>query len=194
MDHAVGYISIFFIISKMFMNRILMMNKAVLLISLCSCLVCCQDNVLDNDGQTIDPINVQNHEGVFSYELQIALENDLLIRQVLNKSGSETQEDYAYVINRQRDLQDAKWGDETYCWPEIDFNEYSLVVGQFRTRSHGYGISRQYVRKGLFKYTLHLEIQSFVDIHNFEPKTNYFASLYPKLPDGRLEVKCVGDH
>ena len=81
--------------------------------------------------------------------------------------------------------------DRRYQWPEIDFEKYSLVIGQFYTVMDGYCVSKQYIAKN----TLYFEIG-----YKYEggfaytaSANNFFIALYPKLPDGQLEVKRLNN-
>lgn len=146
-------------------------------------------------GETIDPIGVQGLSEDNSGKVLDALGIELLVQQVLIDNGVEAGKDYAMVVNQKQQLKEVKWGDDICQWPEIDLDCYSLIVGQFYTRNTGYVIARQYILKGMFKNVLYLEIQN-VSEDGFvfcAPKDNFFAALYPKLPDRGLEIKREDD-
>ena len=93
------------------------------------------------------------------------------------------------VVNDKTQLKEIIVAGETMTWPEIDFERYSLVVGKFFTVSYGYKLANQYVTKGMFRTILHLEVEDAGTAHRAYTKDNYFAAIYPKLPDGQLTIK-----
>lgn len=120
---------------------------------------------------------------------------ELLAKSVLTENGLI--EDYigikdfpdvAMIVNQKELLKDVESNGEVFLWPEIDFDKYSLVIGQFFTSETGYSISRQYIKKGLSKRVLYIEIVKD-SLFFCATANNYFAVLYPKVPDGELEVK-----
>ena len=145
----------------------------------------------ESAGDAINPIGVQALSEDNSGKVLEAPGIELLVQQVLVDNGVEAGKDYAMVVNQKQQLKEVKWGDDIYQWPEIDLDRYSLVVGQFYTRNTGYVIARQYIVKGMSKNVLYLEIQNVSEdgLVFCAPKDNLFAALYPKLPDGGLDIK-----
>ena len=112
-----------------------------------------------------------------------------LIDPILSEHGACQWEDFAMVVNDKTQLKEIIVAGETMTWPEIDFERYSLVVGKFFTVSYGYKLANQYVTKGMFRTILHLEVEDAGTAHRAYTKDNYFAAIYPKLPDGQLTIK-----
>ena len=98
--------------------------------------------------------------------------------------------DYALVINSQNQLHDEffEYQGEKYefHWPEIDFEHYSLVVGCFAAPSSAYYLSNQRIVKKGDKCQLYIEISIGEGAYFIHDKR--FGALYPKLPDGPIEV------
>lgn len=153
-------------------------------------LASCNGQLKEGTGEAIEPIGVQDLSEDNSGKVLEAPGIELLVQQIMIDNGVGSGKDYAMVVNQKQQLKGVKWGDDIYQWPEIDLDRYSLVVGQFYTRNIGYGIARQYIVKGLFKNMLFLDIQNVQGGFVFcAPTDNFFAALYPKLPDGGLEIK-----
>lgn len=153
-------------------------------------LASCNGQLKEGTGEAIEPIGVQDLSEDNSGKVLEAPGIELLVQQIMIDNGVGSGKDYAMVVNQKQQLKGVKWGDDIYQWPEIDLDRYSLVVGQFYTRNIGYGIARQYIVKGLFKNMLYLDIQNVQGGFVFcAPTDNFFAALYPKLPDGGLEIK-----
>lgn len=73
--------------------------------------------------------------------------------------------------------------------PEIDFDKYSLVVGSCYLVSGTYYLANQRIKNSSSGVKLYLEVCERKDVHGTQAVFNYyFASLYPKLPSGEVEV------
>ena len=167
----------------------------------------CSDqlNTNDGEGEIIEPVFSQDLTGDDSSIILMDVPGvQELAKSVLIENGLI--EDYtgiagyfpdlAMVVNNKEMLKDvvvtsnmAGVGDHHYQWPEIDFEKYSIVIGQVFTVFYHFGniITQQYIVKGSSKYVLYLEIGNLGGLAAC--KNNYFAALYPKLPDVELEVK-----
>ena len=110
-----------------------------------------------------------------------------LIDPILSEHGACQWEDFAMVVNDKTQLKEIIVAGETMTWPEIDFERYSLVVGKFfKFCALGRIFSKT---KGMFRTILHLEVEDAGTAHRAYTKDNYFAAIYPKLPDGQLTIK-----
>lgn len=154
-------------------------------------LASCNGQLKEGTGEAIEPIGVQDLSEDNSGKVLEAPGIELLVQQIMIDNGVGSGKDYAMVVNQKQQLKGVKWGDDIYQWPEIDLDRYSLVVGQFYTRNTGYVIARQYIVKGMSKNVLYLEIQNVSEdgLVFCAPKDNLFAALYPKLPEGGLDIK-----
>lgn len=73
--------------------------------------------------------------------------------------------------------------------PEIDFDKYSLVVGSCYLVSGTYYLANQRIKNTSSGVKLYLEVCERKDVAGIHAVFNYyFASLYPKLPSGEVEV------
>ena len=184
------------------------MKRALLLvIPLLISLTSCSDQLNTNEGdgeigEIIEPVYSQDTSGDKS---AIILKDvpgiEFLAKSVLIENGIVEEDikdgmyypDVAMIVNQKSLLKEVEYYGNTFLWPEIDFEEYSLVIGQFYTNYYNdeYHITQQYIVKGSSKNVLYFDFYS-----NFgfaTSRNNYFATLYPKLPDGELEVKRLNN-
>ena len=177
------------------MKRLLLLTVSILI-----GLTSCSDQLNANgDGEIIEPVSMQelSGDGYASSLLDVpgieALAQSVLIENGLIEDYSDYTSKYfpdvAIIVNQKEMLKEVEYYGEVYQWPEIDLDSYSLVIGHFYTSGIGYCVSRQYIAKGLFKSTLYLEIGLETGIIYLSAKNNFFTALYPKLPDGKLEIK-----
>lgn len=169
-------------------------------------LTSCSDqlNTNEGEGEIIEPISSQDLSGDDSAIILMDVPGiEILAKSVLIENGLI--EDYtgyfswyfpdtAMVVNDKKMLNDVVVPSNTpgvedhrYQWPEIDFEKYSLVICHFFTGYIGYCVSKQYIVKN----TLYFEIGYKYEggLLYTSSTNNYFAALYPKLPDVELEVK-----
>ncbi len=172
-------------------------------------LTSCSDQLNTKEGyeETIEPVNMQDSSGENSTtgvlnlsweEIQILAKSFLIENGYIEDyyTGSKYFDDLEIVVNSNEPLTDvlvpssmSGVEDRRYQWPEIDFEKYSLVIGQFYTTFYHLGnvFTQHYIVKSSSKYILYVEIGNLGGLA--APANNYFAALYPKLPDGQLEVK-----
>ncbi|MBQ7073373.1 MAG: hypothetical protein IJM89_08440 [Bacteroidales bacterium] len=125
-----------------------------------------------------------------AYRPEMVLEGrqmENLLKTVLAENGAERYKDFAMVVNQKELLPEPELS-SSFKWPEIDFNRYSLVIGKYVTPDTGYGITRQYIIKSGSQTVLYIDLKRRNGIIYDMVIDNYFAFLYPKLPDGKLEV------
>ena len=86
--------------------------------------------------------------------------------------------------------------EENQTLKDIDYANNSLVIGCFYTaNSGGYYIADQRIKKHKEGTELYLEICcDSKGGHLQAPMKNTFASLYPKLPDGPVDVHCWNNY
>ena len=180
-----------------------------LIIPLLVGLASCSDQLNTNEGdeETIVPVNMQDSSGEDSTtgvlnlsweEIQILAKSFLIENGYIEDyyTGSKYFDDLAIVVNSNEPLTDVvvpssmSGVEDRLCqWPEIDFEKYSLVIGQFYTTFLHLSnvITQHYIVKSSSKYILYVEIGNLGGLACCA--NNFFAALYPKLPDGQLEVK-----
>ena len=175
----------------------IMKRLLVLLIPLLVGLVSCSDqlNTNEGDGETGEMVEPVYSQDTFENESAIILMDvpgiKFLVKSVLTEKGIEAVGDSAIIVNKRELLKEGEgYYGEIYQWPEIDFDSYSLVLGQFMTGDQaGYTIAQNYIVRKRSRYELYIEIKSTSERHLAVSTVNYFVVLYPKLPDGELEVK-----
>ena len=94
--------------------------------------------------------------------------------------------DFSYVINSKKELQAAYSCKEEL--PEIDFDRYSLVIGQKRMPNSYYAVSNQKII--VQTKTLELNIVAETLSEGVWPSFSmmYYWGVYPKLPNLKLNV------
>jgi len=184
-----------------------------LIIPLLVGLASCSDQMNTNEGdeETIVPVNMQDSSGEDSTtgvlnlsweEIQILAKSFLIENGYIEDyyTGSKYFDDLAIVVNSNEPLTDvvvpssmSGVEDRRYQWPEIDFEKYSLVIGQFYTTFYHLGnvFTQHYIVKSSSKYILYVEIGNLGGLA--APANNFLAALYPKLPDGQLEVRRLNN-
>ena len=161
-----------------------------------------QLNLKEDVEEIIEPVSMQEYslENTSSELLNLSWDDiQVLAKTILIENGiiedytdygSKYFPDVAMIVNSKELLKDVVVlsnmdgvEDHHYQWPEIDFDRYSLVIGQFYTTESGWGIIQQYML--CFDIALGLGGYAYLCV----PTNNFFAVLYPKLPDGVLEAK-----
>ncbi len=176
-------------------------------------LTSCSDQLNTKEGyeETIEPVNMQDSSGENSTtgvlnlsweEIQILAKSFLIENGYIEDyyTGSKYFDDLAIVVNSNEPLTDVlvpssmSGVEDRLCqWPEIDFEKYSLVIGQFYTTFYHLGnvFTQHYIVKSSSKYILYVEIGNLGGLAY--SANNFFIALYPKLPDGQLEVKRLNN-
>jgi hypothetical protein len=148
----------------------LKLSSAILFISFTS-MSCGEDKKDDFIERTITPVFI-NEEITSFFEKH--LPSPALIRS--NCFFFDNEDDTYYLINSMKQFRQL-----TYCseLPEIDFNSYSLIVGQKKVPNSFYTILEQKIVE-----SSELELNLVLDLgENHYPafSTLYFWGIYPKL-------------
>lgn len=106
------------------------------------------------------------------------------------KSSDPVQKTGAIVINDSSALKDviSPDGDEWH-WPAIDFEKYSLVIGNYEVVQSNIFVADQRILQKKDDLVLYLELGCKGDVWDMFGGIQYFATLFPKLPDLPVEVK-----
>lgn len=164
------------------------LNLLILLLSVfCMCLSCSKDDVdAIFDPANKDAIMPLDVSVVYGSQLTEAF-NDMSVAGAIfsRLSGGKVSAPTAYVLNDQNLLSGIqnKEGVEI-SWPESMLSNYSLVVCCMSGGTRSFvNDQRIIVNKG--KATLYIDFKRsvFQDVHVF-----YNAYLFPKLPDGQVDV------
>ena len=148
-----------------------------------------------NYKDVIAPIELNDEENTSWSQLPF---NDIIppvITALGFKSAKEMYQsddiwEFATIVNDEIYLKDItdQYGTIT-CWPRIDFQKYSLLVGWFLSGGSGDYIERQRIIEKNGTTILYLEIKESEGIHSFNLTYSYFCALYPKLDANPIEVK-----
>ena len=120
--------------------------------------------------------------------------NDLYPNKAREFQGdARTDEDLAVIVNEASVLKyiDAPNYGRVFRWPEIDFNKYSLVVGQYWYVGGSFlSLRDQRVVVSEGKTTVYLRFVKKSDDYgeSADIKMLYFGAVYSKLPDGPVEI------
>ena len=99
--------------------------------------------------------------------------------------------DRAFIINDAQQLKDYtdEYTGQEYHWPEIDFEQYSLVIGQYgRVGGSFLFLKDQRAVVNEEGTTLYLRFGKHNGAEPMDISTVYFGALYKKLPDGPVEI------
>ena len=185
---------------KRLFNFILVSCMAILLTG-------CRDSLADifngNDKNVIAPAELNsvsanewdllknnNNEGLNALISSVLVELDAKASSVENGYLSKYKEDYATIINDDSLLKDVRGYDgNTYSRPEIDFCNYSLLLGRFFTYQSGFRLENQRIIQKNNIATLYLDIRKEDNEYNLMAIWEYyFAALYPKLDCKTVEI------
>lgn len=181
------------------MKKVVFMMSLLLTLGLFS--ACSKDNEMGFNGddeqmipipengevlQSVDATNLRNSKGdpevfyFFNDELPISA-----------RSGSffvDSDKDECYVINNIEELNKIYCGDREL--PFIDFEHYTLVIGQKITPNAFYPVLKQNVEFRDKKCQLNLYVPNF-NVDNTTFKYFYFWALYPKFRTDGISTKIV---
>ena len=101
---------------------------------------------------------------------------------------TENRGDYAIVINDASLLKNNEYeAGITAQWPEIDFENHTVIVGAYYAMS-GYRVSKQQIKKAGDSLELYIEV-SGGNASKLISNYHGFGGIYPKLPD--LPVRII---
>ena len=117
-----------------------------------------------------------------------------LAEAFLSENAPNNYEDFAFVVNNAQQLSSVP----EIEWPDIDFNNYSLIIGQYQ-RSMEKAVylkdTRVENRLGSLKLYLHLCAIPNVGVMGDAVRLHIpFCALYPKLPDKSVKVITWRDY
>lgn len=104
---------------------------------------------------------------------------------------AKAKETFAAVINDNYLLKNVTGPSGTvFIWPEIDFSQYSLVLGWYVSPGTGTYVDKQRIRVNANDATLYLDIKRDRQVRSLDyDAPYYFATLYPKF-DGNIQVRA----
>ena len=110
----------------------------------------------------------------------------------LDSKGSASTENIVCIINSQDDLKAQYSGNMSL--PNIDFANYTLIIGQQRMGSLGWDVTKQLLLVNGDKATLNLHVTNRNEYQPDMFMTLYYWGLYPKQKDNiLLTVNVVKD-
>lgn len=107
-----------------------------------------------------------------------------ILSRILSANGVQS---YPYDVDNEKAIIINAPSDLLSGLPEIDFDKYSIVVGQYFLPSSAYSLRDQRILLSNNKITLYLDVKdegygaAYLDM-------GFFASVYPKMPDMPIEV------
>lgn len=148
-----------------------------------------------NNKDVIAPVELNAEDNTLWSQLPF---NDIIPPVIMDlgfKSAKEMYQsddiwEFATIVNDEIYLKDITDHNGTIiCWPKIDFQKYSLLVGWFLSGGNGDYIEKQRIIERKGKTTLYLEIKESEGPHSYALTYTYFAVLYPKLNANPVEIK-----
>ena len=98
-------------------------------------------------------------------------------------------ENMVYVINSQQELADIYVGKKKL--PEIDFDKYTLIIGQQIMPYRGFYIAKKKLSNGDNGLILNLYAKNDRELLPCASQNLYFWGLYPKLSQKMVSVNVV---
>ncbi len=168
------------------------MKKFVIIFSILiagSCLCACSSDDDDFNPNAITQINLPDGEIVdfFNSELRELHGYDYYrtstsffykIIDSINYDGMAIQEDIVYVINSRQELADIYLGGKEL--PTIDFDKYTLIIGQQIMPYRGFYIAKKELLAGDNGLILNLYTKNDHELIPCASQNLYFWGLYPK--------------
>ena len=170
------------------MKKIMILSLAILLTGLLSGCSSEFDRFISGlDGDVIAPVS----SGSISANTEgIDVLAGSLLREMVD-AGHENDTGYlspdaVLVINDPARLKDVTYKGNTYSWPDINLQKYSLVIGRLTVPDGGSYIAKHRIKKQNTKLLFYPEIRS--NGGTARPERRIIATLYPKLPDLPVEI------
>ncbi|MCD7977264.1 MAG: hypothetical protein LUG51_08915 [Tannerellaceae bacterium] len=130
-----------------------------------------------NDITTLYPLDVSQNIQDFFPVNYINSGNDIFI-------FDEKEDVSLYVINNEKELLEITKKDQI---PVIDWQKYTLLIGQYRVPSTAYLFSEQSIQIEKGKQTLLLRLENSLNGWNVITHI-YFWGIYEKLPDSKVDL------
>ena len=147
-----------------------------------------------SDKDAMIPVSVSaGSAGSGGVEIKRFSVEDFLVLDVLSKSGVQQVDQAcrngAALVNDASLLTEVSFDGTPYNWPELDLEKYSLLVCSYACAQTNLYVYDQRLVSREGQLSLYLEIRELEGTGGFTvPTTKFFAALYPKLPDGQVEV------
>ena len=150
-------------------------------------------DIFNGTGNTFSPVVDANGTAmVFDYQSCAGAFNGMAL-QLLTIAGAydgynpKVDDAVAIVVNTSTLLEDMTVGEQVFKWPEIDFNQYSMVIGSCGIPYGGILAVKQRAVRKTDRIDYYIDLKS--ETGGIQtPTTCYFAALYPKLPDVKVHV------
>ena len=98
-------------------------------------------------------------------------------------------ENRVYIINSRQELADVYWGDKEL--PAIDFDKYTLIIGQQKMPCLGFYITKKELVPDENGLQLTIYARNDGEILSLMIQRLYFWGLYPKLSQTTITVKDI---
>lgn len=128
------------------------------------------------DLSSKDDFGVFFHSGDFS----------TLANAVLREYYSDAQVGHAVVLNDARYLKGIEKNGVVYHWPDINFNRYSLLIGE--VAANGVLLQEQRIIVSDGAVILYLRFVKNSWTLSYTGESVCFGALYEKVPDGPVEI------
>ena len=180
------------------------MNKFVCIISLLfatSCLFSCSSEEDSIPEEVIMPISLTDGEIVdfFKSELPVMhhsgdyyLTSYSFFYDSIAYGGMAIKEDLVYVINSRQELSDIYLGKKEL--PSIDFEKYTLIIGQHIAPYHGFYITKKELLTNENGLIMNLYAKNDFEVLPCALQNLYFWDLYPKQSEKAISVNVFEEY
>ena len=163
------------------MKKIILILATAIMFASCAKTDPFEDIFNGNNKDVISPITNLDQEFENLNAKYRVLSKILKEHGVISENNSEIANKYdtALVFNQYLDCLSEL--------PEVDFDKYTLIVGQFWEPNQGYYITDQRVVVDRSKIVMYIKRNEGEFVGNYSSQ-NFFAALYPNLPDLPVEL------
>ena len=159
---------------------------------------CSSDN--DEDGSIIMPVSVTDGPVAEFFKTELPEMHSSSDYYYTTKpfffdpetlGGVSINENIVYVINSRQELADVYQGDKEL--PVIDFDKYTLIIGQQIMPYRGFYVGKKELVKGSDSIIFNLYARHDGEVRATALQFLYFWALYPKLSQKTIPVNVISD-
>ena len=170
-------------------KKLLLMMSLVLSFRLFS--ACSNSDEMNIDSAGILPISEEDGHTTISDFFNSELPSDTYSESFFVVSNQKIEEDICKVINSGEELQTIYSGDKVL--PEIDFQRYTLVMGQTIMPAHGYRLVKQELITNALDFSpvLNLYVNNIYEYKPAAIAPLYFWGIYPKMDISYIKINVI---
>lgn len=169
---------------------------SVLIATACLCACSSDDDSIPQiyltDGEIVDFFNSELQEMHSDDYYRTSKSFFYTIIDSVNYDGMAIQKDMVYIINSQQELADIYIGKKKL--PEIDFDKYTLIIGQQIMPCRGFYVAKKELLADDSGLILNLYAKNDNEILPCASQNLYFWGLYPKQSQKTITVNAFKEY